>query len=360
MAQAQRYDWADFMRGLMMFLVVLYHSEVYYFNSHTWSWVFEPFFLTGFFFISGYLFTRDFASVTLSGKIKQVVRAILVPYFIFTVGLALPKIVMGRADNTQLIIDIITLRASWFVIAIGVMQILFAVTLMLKRSEVSLVVATLAMFGIGYASVLIYRENPSWLIDNPWLNSDELPKRFPLCLNLALVQTPFFLLGILFRKYEPKLPTYLVGGRNMFVAATLLYAILYLWIDNAYIGSRMCVVVHSYNNILLVYLYAVIAIWALMCFSKMCNTCKPLNYLGKYSILFYFLNAAALTLVSAIVKKVPFMDPSNYINQIVVAVLATALMFPCVGFINKYLPIMSGNKDSFNKLSKKIGLKINW
>lgn len=28
MAYKVRYDWADFMRGLMMFMVILYHSEV--------------------------------------------------------------------------------------------------------------------------------------------------------------------------------------------------------------------------------------------------------------------------------------------------------------------------------------------
>lgn len=44
MVASQRYDWADFMKGVLMFLVILYHSEVYYGPGHTWSWVFEPFF----------------------------------------------------------------------------------------------------------------------------------------------------------------------------------------------------------------------------------------------------------------------------------------------------------------------------
>lgn len=46
------------------------------------------------------------------------------------------------------------------------------------------------------------------------------------------------------------------------------------------------------------------------------------------------------------------MNPDNYFNQFLVAVIATVVMFPCVRFINKYLPLLSGNKDSFNKLSK--------
>lgn len=66
-----------------MFLVVLYHSEVYYGFGHSWSWIFEPFFLSGFFFISGYFFTRDITKVDFMSKFKQVFRAIIVPYFIF-------------------------------------------------------------------------------------------------------------------------------------------------------------------------------------------------------------------------------------------------------------------------------------
>lgn len=358
MLKGQRYDWADFMRGLMMFLVILYHSEVYYFNNHTWSWIFEPVFLTGFFFISGFLFTRDITTVTIKNKLLQVVRAIIVPYFIFTIALALPKFITNKSDATQLIIDIVTMRASWFVIAIGVMQILYALALSLKKSITALCVWTCIFFTLGYLSVLLYRERPTWLVDNTWLNSNDLPNRFPLCLNLALVQTPFFFLGILFRQYESmwNLPM----GVKALAITTILYAISYLWLDHVYIGSRMCVVVHSYNNILLVYFYAVIAIWALMCLSKYIQVWMPLNYIGKYSILFYFLNGGALTFVSELVKKISFIEPSFYLNQIVVAILATILMFPCVWIINRYLPILSGNRDSFNRLSKKIGLNIIW
>lgn len=78
MVASQRYDWADFMKGILMFLVILYHSEVYYGPGHTWSWVFEPFFLSGFFFISGYLFCKDIRNVSFISKLKQTFRAIVV------------------------------------------------------------------------------------------------------------------------------------------------------------------------------------------------------------------------------------------------------------------------------------------
>ena len=116
----------------------------------------------------------------------------------------------------------------------------------------------------------------------------------------------------------------------------------------------------AYHNFLLEILYSILGIWMLLNFSKLIKIWKPLNYIGKYSILFYFLNGGALTIISAVIRKVSFLNPENYMNQILVAILAIILMFPCVWFINKYMPIVAGNKESFNKVSQKLGLNIKW
>lgn len=359
MEQKKRFAWADFMRGWLMFLVILYHSEVYYSDGHTWSWIYEPFFLSGFFFVSGYLFTSDIFSVSIKSKLLQVLRGIIVPYLFFVTAFSVVKIILMRVDGTQALIDALTLRSSWFVITIGVMQIIYALALKIRKSISFLAVATLLMFIIGYALVLLYRKEPIWLISNPFLNSPELPNRLPLCINLALVQAPFFFLGMLYRRYDGrgiKIPMGIVGA----MASIIFYILLYVYIDHNYVGSRMCVVVHVYNNILLMYLYAVIAIYGLVCISKVVQMWKPLNYIGKYSVLFYFLNGAVLTILSAVLRKIHFLDSNNYFNQILVAIIAVVVMFPCVWFINRYLPFLRGDKVFFNKISQKLGLPIRW
>ena len=179
MVASQRYDWADFMKGILMFLVILYHSEVYYGPGHTWSWVFEPFFLSGFFFVSGYLFCKDIRNVSFISKLKQTFRAIVVPYFIFVLLLAIPKVIIGHAGLKQIVIDILMLRASWFVIAIAVMQLLFATVLKIKATITNLLLATGIFFLIGYLFVLLFRDCPQWILNNPWLYSEELPNRLP-------------------------------------------------------------------------------------------------------------------------------------------------------------------------------------
>lgn len=72
----QRKDWVDFGKGLLMILVYVYHSEVIIGSQHSFSWWFAPFFLTGFFFLSGYLYTSNIRLVNFKEKLKQVFRTI--------------------------------------------------------------------------------------------------------------------------------------------------------------------------------------------------------------------------------------------------------------------------------------------
>lgn len=185
-----------------MCLVFLYHSEVFYGNGHLWSWLFSPIFLSGFFFVSGYLFTSDWGKVTIKGKWLQVVRGILIPYFLFMVAFFLPKLVLLHYDGKESIIDIVLLRASWFVIAIGVLQLLYAFTLKFCKKASAFVLASVLYSLIGFACVLLYRDLPEWYKSSALLHSSAMPGCMPACLNLAFLASPFFSLGMLYRKYE--------------------------------------------------------------------------------------------------------------------------------------------------------------
>ena len=132
----------------------------------------------------------------------QVVRAILIPYFIFMILFFLPKIVLLHYDWKETVQNILLLRASWFVIAIGVLQILYAITMKFFRKVGSFILISLVYGLIGYGCLMLYRDLPSWFIENSILYSKDMPGCMPACINLAFLSTPFFSLGILYRKYE--------------------------------------------------------------------------------------------------------------------------------------------------------------
>ena len=290
-----RKDWIDWSRGILMFLVYVYHSEVYYGDGHSWSWTFVPFFLTGFFFISGYLFCKDLYAVSLSKKCKQILKGLLIPYLFFTILFIVPKFLFYQSDVQQLIIDVFMFRASWFVVVIGILQLIYAITLYKSPSNKKLFFTTFVLFLIGYLSVYLYQDIPTFIANSSWLQSPLLPNRFPFCLNIAFVMCPFFYLGIVYRQIE--------RGIKISVKALIIMIAVYtiiISVDRLYIGSNITIAMHEYINLPIVFLYGLLGIVILIEVSKRIYKVRFINYIGKHSILFYFLNGIALQFVTKV------------------------------------------------------------
>lgn len=45
---------------------------------------------------------------------------------------------------------------------------------------------------------------------------------------------------------------------------------------------------------------------------------------------------------------------------VIVALVSIVIVFPVCMIINRYTPFIKGDKAAYNKISKKIGLKIRW
>lgn len=349
--QTQRKDWFNLARGILMVLLFVYHSEVYYGDEHTWSFLFAPFFLTGFFIISGYFFSSaDPAKFNFRAKALQTLRALIIPYFIFTIAFAVPKIIMYHTSPWQNIIDIVLLRASWFVVVIAICQLAYGAMVSRGFGMRKMAVATVIIFAVGYLTVILYRLNPPVLTESRLLYSESLPNRWPACLNIALVMMPFFFLGIVMRRCEHRM-RYLESWAAIVAAVAIYVAVV--WLDHLYIGSDIVVAVHHYNNILVISLYAIAGTWILLSLSRKIGSIRVLNYIGKNSIVFYFLNGAMLqitaTIVTRIMKLTPVNNGGGYFMTIIVALVACAATIPVCWFINKNLPLIVGKKEAWQR-----------
>ena len=364
MLSKPRYGWLDLSRGVLMCLVFLYHSEVFYGKGHLWSWLFNPIFLSGFFFVSGYLFTSNWNKVTIKGKWLQVVRGILIPYFLFMSAFILPKLLLLHYDAKESIMDIFLLRASWFVIAIGVLQLLYAFTLKYCRKVQIFIIVSILYSLIGFACVVLYRNLPEWYKSNPILHSSAMPGCMPACLNLAFLASPFFSLGLLYRKFEDKLKM----NANLLLGGALLVVYLIVVVcDHNTIGTSFNYASCSSNNYLMNMLYFLVAIAALITICKKIDTIRPLNYIGKNTLLFYYFNVLMLRIAGMVYDKVfalahlsSVKETLGYGNYIIVTIMAVVGTFPLVWFINKYLPLLTGRKDAYINISKKLKININW
>ncbi|MBJ2183422.1 MAG: acyltransferase [Muribaculaceae bacterium] len=348
--QTQRKDWFDLARGILMVMLFVYHSEVYYGDGHSWSFLFSPFRMAAFFIISGYFFCRDWDTFDFSHKTRQVVRAMIVPYFVFTIVLLLPKPIIHGINAKQALLDILLFRASWFIIVIAVCQLVYGYFVHRKWSVLKVAIFTVLMFVLGYWSVLWYESNPDCLVDSPFLNSPIYNNRLPLCINIVLMIMPFFFAGMLLRKYERYIR--FIADTKWMVLLCAVYLIIVIT-DHYTWNSDITMNVHMYRNVALVYIYAFFGAWLVMSVSKRIGRVGVLNYIGKNSIVFYFLNGAMLQITAAIVTRIMKLAPINngggYFMTIIVALVACAATIPVCWFINKYLPLIVGKKEAWQR-----------
>ena len=129
--------WVDQMRGFCMIAILWFHTEVYYAGDEVTPYgLYVQDALAGFFFLSGYLFWRD-GQFSLSRQLKSIVRWLVVPYFFFTALIAIPKALAHDAFTgvLPLAVNILSGRASWFVAALIVAEVLFALAVHLTRGR---------------------------------------------------------------------------------------------------------------------------------------------------------------------------------------------------------------------------------
>jgi len=174
-----------------MLLILWFHTEMYVAGRDITPYdLYVPNALTTFFFLSGYLFAPTVPGAFAAGshtsalatKLTSIARKLLLPYFVFTLLLAVPKAVVLGVPLKSVITAIAQGNGSWFVAALIVAETLLALAMATGSRWVvcSLPVASLAAAWALTGTSLSMHHN-YWNFHN------------------ALLLLPFLCLGLLFR-----------------------------------------------------------------------------------------------------------------------------------------------------------------
>ena len=191
-ATSERLVWADLARGLCMMAILLFHTEKYYAGEEIIPYaLYVDNVLITFFFISGYLFHNPKKAFSVPEKLLSILRGIIIPYFIFTAVIALPKAFVH--DDTSLAetyTDVVTGHASWFVAALAVAQVVFAFFVHKFGNRPVALAWMCALPYLIMAATYHMLDNEKWDSTNLW------------CWHNALLMLPFICAGYLFRRHE--------------------------------------------------------------------------------------------------------------------------------------------------------------
>ena len=168
--QNKRKHWIDLLRGFCMVAILLDHTEIYYTGDNIIGYnYYVANVLVAFFFLSGYLFYKD-TPFSLQLKLKAIARYLLLPYFIFTTFIAIPKALAHGFDIPETLFSVLTGQASWFIAALIVAEIVFSTVLWACKGKTwwLLTLSLVASVGCYFLSTHYLLANRKCLYGTPY------------------------------------------------------------------------------------------------------------------------------------------------------------------------------------------------
>ncbi len=272
----QRVRWIDFLRGISMIMILIFHTETYYKeNDITPYYVYTTNAIILFYLISGWLFYKEAADFSLKHKTKSIIHSMVIPYFLFTALIAVPKLLIRHQEIEwyEIIENILLGRASWFIAALIVAELLFSVFLVISKGKNKLLLPLVVICFIIYFMV-------PFNVHNIWQWQDTLLAVFFLYTGYLCHQNKHLI------NYINK-PLYSVLLLSILVSIKVLEYNLNLPMRNIAI-----------ENILLFLTDSMIWLVFILSIVRYIPSCRLIEWTGKHSIVYYFLAGGVPLLVS--------------------------------------------------------------
>lgn len=318
--------WIDAVKAICMICVYVYHTGFYYgIDYNQFVFLIKPFYVNGFFFISGYLIFKSYTSKKRYGKdeyiksLKNIFFRLAIPTIIFSLFTYIPKH-YGSIDICNFLINTLGGTSFWFTSAMCVSQIVMTTLFLSNKKNVWL-------YFLPSILLLVIMNNSG--NHETKLSEDYFPWYWQTGLTYLFVMC----LGGIFHKYE----------ENIYKCMNQPWAFILLGIAYA-ISACSSLVFPAYylglsgrNNLLGISGMA-IAILFLILIAKRIKENHLLQFIGKNSIVFYVLSGAVPIVVSAIANH--FIEEKTYYVYALVTLTSLAVSYGITYIITRYMPFI--------------------
>jgi fucose 4-O-acetylase-like acetyltransferase len=315
----QRVGWIDFLRGISMILILVFHTEMYYKEYDvTPYYIYTTNAIILFYFISGYLFYRP-ESFSLKKKALSIVRSLLIPYFIFTTLIAIPKVLV-RQENVDWIdisLKIISGRASWFIAALIVGELFFALLLTKTRGKIPwLLIDAIGCLVIYY--IIPFNQHNYW----QWQD--------------ALLAITFLSTGYFYHQYEKHFHTI----NKLLYSLILLLILIFIKLYEYHVDLPMRNI--AIENIPLFIADAFIWLLFIISIIRYIPRCEMIEWTGQHSIVYYFLAGGCPLIISILFNKVGCYYDGYWYRYVIALIFVYTLATILTWLIYKYVPFITG------------------
>lgn len=332
MSTKTRLGWIDMIKGISMITILLCHMD----TTEIVTRFYMPFYLTAFFFVSGYTFrTRDSFKLFLTNK----TRVLLIPLFSFgllnnicncienkSIERFLPKL-LGNIIQRSLHNDYMWFLACLFTTLI----IFYAIVKFCKDSTKKIIFISAIIMILGYIYTLFNKHIE-------YISNSDISLRLPWQFEIAMVMEIWLALGYLYKKYEDKLQRYVT------TKVLLVLVFIYSGIVSIY-NNTVDIRLEEYRNIPVFLLSSLIGISILVILTKHIEHNKILEFIGKNSLVYYAVHAKFIKVINKLFNKIGFV---NEYSWVLCCVFTIIILVPVVLIINRYFSFVLGKNRGYN------------
>lgn len=316
----ERIIWIDYLRGICMLMILWFHTEMYYAGRDVLPYnLYVANALTTFYFISGYLFYAE-KKFSWNRKLHSIFRGIVLPYFFFTIILAIPKALMNDLPIHQVLLKILLGNGSWFVSSLIVAEIAFTFVLIIKSKCIIYIVQITCLF-LAY---LLTDTNIS-MRHNYWNFHNALIGMFFLCL------------GYEYHQHEKCFQIF----HRLSQLLLLLIAFITIKIYVIYSGTSLLVEPVNISNYPLFFVDTIIGILLFIAIAKRLSHLPWLIWTGRHSLVYYFFcGAVPMTVAKGLtLLHIPY---NNHYYLIPIAFVLVYIITTAITWLAyHYLPFSS-------------------
>ncbi|MBP7358103.1 MAG: acyltransferase family protein [Prevotella sp.] len=313
----KRIIWIDIIRGICMIAILLFHTEIYYSGGEIIKYnLYVSNALIAFYFISGYLFYNN-KPFCLQNKLIYILRSIIIPYFIFSIFIAVCKALIYENNNINAIINnILTGKASWFITSLAISEFIFSILLLIKEKY--------NRFIMPIVCILLF-------IISAFINTNNL-KIWNY--NISYMSMIYLYLGYLYHKNEKIINNY---NNTLYVSLSIIIIIFIKYIEYYYkINIMICPL--TISNYIIFLIDSIVGIYLLINISKKIPNYKFIKYTGSHSITYYFLCGGVPLLTSTILNKINFYYNGQYYRIIIALIIVYIICTSITWIIYKFIP----------------------
>ena len=328
----KRVLWVDIVKGMCMFFIIMSHSH----TPKIYSYIYTPFFLSTFFFTSGYTFNQrsNFASFFL-----HKCKSLLIPYFCFgIINAFLAFLVDGDSFLFRLRGLLLSPKGNddlWFIMCLFIMQCMFyfvwKLYYIVNHKSKKIIYAD---FIIGIVSILFSILG--------YEIAKHIPFGIPYQITTSAIQLPYMTFGFIWKKEDIK---------EIELKPLLILIVLYI-VFSLTISNDISIHRDSYEYFALYIPEGLLGVYIIASLSRMIARSgewisKALVFVGANTLVYYAFQSKFIRLLDLFISYFN-VKISYYVLCPLYAVLGCfALALPAY-IVKKYFPFLLGKTYNLN------------